>query len=144
MTAPEIVAALKKLANPAAKKNWVNNGGAKEPCLGVKVADMKARRAALGLASMTFGMAAYAIVRDTDAEAQAELARITTLSGDPPAGYANFEQWLSGTELERAFQIQEYSVSNRGLRPGLVGPNEGPPWACTTSTPLHWAGITIR
>lgn len=89
-----------------------------------KVADMKARRAALGLAPMTFGMAAYAIVRDTDAEAQAELARITTLSGDPPAGYANFEQWLSGTELERAFQIQEYSVSNRGLRPRLVGTPE--------------------
>ncbi len=89
-----------------------------------KIADMRARRAALGLAPMTFGMAAYAIVRDSEAEAQAELARITTLSGDPPPGYANFEQWLSGTELERAFQIQEYSVSNRGLRPGLVGTPE--------------------
>lgn len=86
-----------------------------------KIADMKARRAAVGLDPMTFGMAAYAIVRDTAKEALAELERITTLTGAPPAGYANFEQWLSGTELEQAFQIQEYSVSNRGLRPGLVG-----------------------
>ena len=41
MTAKDIVAELKKLANAPAKKNWVNNGGAKEPCLGVKVEDMK-------------------------------------------------------------------------------------------------------
>ena len=41
MTAKDIVAEMKKLANPAAKKNWINNGGAKEPCLGVRVADMK-------------------------------------------------------------------------------------------------------
>lgn len=89
--------------------------------IAAKIADMKARRAALGLPPMTFGMAGYAIVRDTEAEAQAELARITTLSGDPPAGYDNFDQWLSGTQLEREMQIREYSVSNRGLRAGLVG-----------------------
>jgi 3-methyladenine DNA glycosylase AlkD len=41
MTAQDIVAELRKLANPQAKKNWINNGGAKEPCLGVKVEDMK-------------------------------------------------------------------------------------------------------
>ena len=41
MTAKDIVAELTKLANPQAKKNWINNGGAKEPCLGVKVEDMK-------------------------------------------------------------------------------------------------------
>lgn len=41
MTAQDIVAELKKVANAPAKKNWVNNGGAKEPCLGVKVEDMK-------------------------------------------------------------------------------------------------------
>jgi FMNH2-dependent dimethyl sulfone monooxygenase len=89
--------------------------------IAAKVADMKARRAALGLPPMTFGMAGYAILRDTEDEAQAELARITTLTGDPPAGYANFDQWLSGTRLERELKIQEYSVSNRGLRAGLVG-----------------------
>jgi FMNH2-dependent dimethyl sulfone monooxygenase len=70
---------------------------------------------------MQFGMAAYAIVRDTEEEAQAELARITALPPAPPAGFDNFEQWLSGTELERELKLQEYSVSNRGLRPNLVG-----------------------
>ncbi|MGH7024790.1 MAG: LLM class flavin-dependent oxidoreductase [Caulobacteraceae bacterium] len=88
--------------------------------IAAKIADMKARRAAVGKPPMIFGMAAYAIVRDTRAEAQAEAARITTL--DPAApGFANFNQWISGTELERELKIQEYSVSNRGLRPGLVG-----------------------
>jgi len=89
--------------------------------IAAKVADMRARRAALGLPPMTFGMAAYAILRDTEDEARAELTRITTLGGEAPAGYANFDQWLSGTRLERELQIQEYSVSNRGLRAGLVG-----------------------
>jgi FMNH2-dependent dimethyl sulfone monooxygenase len=86
-----------------------------------KIADMKARREAAGGAPMSFGMAAYAIVRDTEEEAQAELARITALPPEPPAGFDNFEQWLSGTELERELKLQEYSVSNRGLRPNLVG-----------------------
>lgn len=89
--------------------------------IAAKVADMRARRAAGGLPPMTFGMAGYAIVRDSEAEAEAELARITTLRGDPPAGYDNFDQWLSGTQLERELQVREYSVSNRGLRAGLVG-----------------------
>jgi FMNH2-dependent dimethyl sulfone monooxygenase len=85
-----------------------------------KIADMKARRAAAGGPPMIFGMAAYAIVRDTEEEARAEVARITTLDPDAP-GFDNFDQWLSGTQLEREMKIQEYSVSNRGLRPKLVG-----------------------
>ncbi len=91
------------------------------PVVAAKIADMAARRAALGKPAMTYGMAAYAIVRDSEAEAHAELARITTLSGPAPAGYDNFDQWLSGTQLEREMKVQEYSVSNRGLRPDLVG-----------------------
>lgn len=91
--------------------------------IGEKIADMKARREAFGLPPMTYGMAAYAIVRDSEAEAKRELERITTL--DPTrAGFANFDQWISGTQLERELLIQEYSVSNRGLRPGFVGPPE--------------------
>ena len=85
-----------------------------------KIADMRARREKTGLPPMIYGMAAYAIVRDTDEEAQAEVERITTLDPDAP-GFANFDQWLSGTQLERELKIREYSVSNRGLRPGLVG-----------------------
>lgn len=88
-----------------------------------KIADMAARREAIGKPPMQYGMAAYAIVRDSEAEAKRELARITTVS-ELPAGYANFDQWLSGTQLERELKIQEYSVSNRGLRPNLVGTPE--------------------
>ena len=88
-----------------------------------KIADMKARREGAGGGPMTFGMAAYAIVRDTEAEARRELERITAVA-ELPAGYANFDQWLSGTQLERELKLQEYAVSNRGLRPNLVGTPE--------------------
>ncbi|HWU74300.1 MAG TPA: LLM class flavin-dependent oxidoreductase [Sphingomonas sp.] len=88
-----------------------------------KIADMAARREAAGGAPMQYGMAAYVIVRDSEAEAKRELERITTVN-ELPAGYANFDQWLSGTQLERELKIQEYSVSNRGLRPNLVGTPE--------------------
>ena len=106
---------------------YVMHGDAPEH-VAAKVADMKARREGLGLPPMRFGMAAYAIVRDSPAEAERELERITTIpglaEGAPPPGFANFDQWLSGTELERELKIREYSVSNRGLRPGLIGTPE--------------------
>jgi len=85
-----------------------------------KIADMRARRAAAGKPPMAFGMAAYAIVRDSEEEARAEVARITTLDPNAP-GFGNYDQWLSGTQLEREMKIAEYSVSNRGLRPNLIG-----------------------
>ncbi|MCE3520211.1 hypothetical protein LXJ58_36245, partial [Escherichia coli] len=88
-----------------------------------KIVDMAGRRRAAGGPPMHYGMAAYAIVRDSEAEAKRELERITTVT-DLPAGYANFDQWLSGTQLERELKLQEYSVSNRGLRPNLVGTPE--------------------
>ncbi len=86
-----------------------------------KIADMRVRRERLGLGPMLYGMAAFAIVRDSEAEARAELDRITAMPAAPPPGFANFDQWLSGTQLERTLKLQEYSVSNRGLRPNLVG-----------------------
>ncbi len=98
---------------------YVMHGDAPE-VIAEKIADMRARRAATGKPPLTFGMAAYAIVRETEAEARAEVERITTLDPSAP-GFANFQQWLSGTELEREMKLQEYSVSNRGLRPQLVG-----------------------
>ena len=98
---------------------YVMHGDAPE-VIGEKIAGMRARREALGLPPMVFGMAAYAIVRPSLEAARAELARITTL--DPAApGFANFDQWVAGTQLERELRIQEYSVSNRGLRPDLIG-----------------------
>lgn len=92
--------------------------------IAAKIADMAHRREKTGKPAMTFGMAAYAIVRDTEEEARAEVERITTLDPNAP-GFGNFDQWLSGTQLERELKRQEYSVSNRGLRPGLIGtPNQ--------------------
>jgi dimethylsulfone monooxygenase len=89
-----------------------------------KIADMAERRARTGKGPMQYGMAAFAIVRDSEAEATRELQRITQMPPQPPKGFDNFEQWLSGTELERELKLQEYSVSNRGLRPNLVGTPE--------------------
>ncbi|HEX4694709.1 LLM class flavin-dependent oxidoreductase [Sphingomonas sp.] len=101
---------------------YVMHGDAAD-AIAPKIADMAARREATGGAPMQYGMAAYAIVRDSEVEAKRELERITTVD-KLPAGYANFDQWLSGTQLERELKIQEYSVSNRGLRPNLVGTPE--------------------
>ena len=88
-----------------------------------KIADMAERRQAAGGARMQYGMAAYAIVRDSEGEAQRELERILEVK-TLPAGYDNFDQWLAGTKLERELKIREYSVSNRGLRPNLIGTPE--------------------
>ncbi|MFO0811445.1 MAG: LLM class flavin-dependent oxidoreductase, partial [Gemmataceae bacterium] len=85
-----------------------------------KVADMRARREKLALPPMTYGVAAYAVVRPTEAEANAEVARITDVK-QSAAGYANYQQWLAGTQLERRVSLEDYSVSNRGLRAGLIG-----------------------
>lgn len=91
--------------------------------IAAKIADMRRRREAAGKPPMIYGMAAYAIVRDSEAEARREIDRITTLDPNAP-GFDNFDQWLSGTQLERELKLQEYSVSNRGLRPRLVGSPE--------------------
>lgn len=85
-----------------------------------KVADMRRRREGFGLPPMIFGVAAYNIVRNTDAEVKAELARITDVK-QSKAGYHNYQQWLAGTQLEQRVSLEDYSVSNRGLRSGLVG-----------------------
>ncbi|HWJ38258.1 MAG TPA: LLM class flavin-dependent oxidoreductase, partial [Sphingomicrobium sp.] len=89
-----------------------------------KIVDMEERRRRQDKGPMQYGMAAFAIVRDSEAEAKRELARITQMPSKPPKGFDNFEQWLSGTELERELKLQEYSVSNRGLRPNFVGTPE--------------------
>jgi FMNH2-dependent dimethyl sulfone monooxygenase len=88
-----------------------------------KIADMNARRDALGLPRMSFGVAAYAIVRETEAEARREVDRITNVSPGTP-GYGNYQDWISHTQLEQRVSLEDYSVSNRGLRSGLVGTAE--------------------
>jgi FMNH2-dependent dimethyl sulfone monooxygenase len=88
-----------------------------------KIEDMSARRERIGLAPMKFGVAAYAIVRETEEEARKELARVTDVK-QSAAGYDNYQQWLAGTKLEQQVSLEDYSVSNRGLRAGLVGTPE--------------------
>jgi FMNH2-dependent dimethyl sulfone monooxygenase len=85
-----------------------------------KVLDIQSRRAALELEPMEYGMAAYVIVRDTEAEALRELGRITNVAPGSP-GYGNYQDWVSHTRLEQQVSLEDYSVSNRGLRAGLVG-----------------------
>lgn len=106
---------------------YVMHGDPPEVIAG-KIADMRERRERAGKPPLKFGMAGYAIVRDSEAEAKRELERITTVpglaDGTPPPGFANFDQWISGTQLERELKVQEYSVSNRGLRPNLIGTPE--------------------
>ena len=68
-------------------------------------------------------MAGYTVVRDSEGEAQKELARITDVH-QSAAGYDNYQQWLAGTQLEQRVSLEDYSVSNRGLRSGLVGTPE--------------------
>ncbi|WP_229217082.1 LLM class flavin-dependent oxidoreductase [Dyadobacter luteus] len=85
-----------------------------------RIDDMRERRERKGLPPMQFGVSAYAIVRNTEAETRRELDRITSIKADSP-GYKNYEQWLSGTQLEQQLSLQDYAVSNRGLRSGLVG-----------------------
>jgi FMNH2-dependent dimethyl sulfone monooxygenase len=91
--------------------------------IGERIADMRARRERMGLPPMLYGVAAYGLVRDTDADAEKELARITDVRPGSP-GYENYRQWLAGTQLEQRVSLEDYSVSNRGLRSGLVGTPE--------------------
>lgn len=88
-----------------------------------RVADMQRRRDAAGLPPMAFGLAAYAIVRPTEREARAELGRITNVQAGS-AGYGNYQDWIAHTQLDRRVSLEDYSVSNRGLRAGLVGTPE--------------------
>ncbi len=95
--------------------------------IAAKVEDMQARRALHPhLPPMTFGVTGYCIVRDSEAEANREVDRITA-QPDPthsPAGFANFQQWTTGSKLEKKLSLRDYSVSNRGLHSGLIGTPE--------------------
>jgi FMNH2-dependent dimethyl sulfone monooxygenase len=98
-----------------------------------KIADMKRRRELASerlrretgreLAPMQFGVAGYTIVRRSASDAQRELERITNVSAGSP-GYRNYQDWISNTKLDQRVSLEDYSVSNRGLRAGLVGTSE--------------------
>jgi len=115
--------------SPAAKEliskkcdAWLTHGDPPD-IIGGKIDDMRARREAHGLPPMTFGSAGYAVVRSTDSELKRELARITDVQ-QTRRGYANYQEWIANTQLEQRVSLEDYSVSNRGLRSGLAGTPE--------------------
>jgi dimethylsulfone monooxygenase len=102
--------------------SWLTHGDPPE-LIAPKVADMRSRREAAGLPPMTFGAAGYAVVRSSEEAAQREVERITNPRQNAK-GFANYQDWIENTQLERRVSIDDYSVSNRGLRSGLVGTPE--------------------
>ncbi|UFS59145.1 LLM class flavin-dependent oxidoreductase [Subtercola endophyticus] len=101
---------------------YVTHGGTVDE-IREKIADLGRRRDLHGRPPLeTVGMAAFAIVRDTEADARAELARITEVQPGP--SFASFTEFVEKSELDLEITLKDYSVSNRGLRPGLVGTTE--------------------
>ncbi|MBR2649467.1 MAG: LLM class flavin-dependent oxidoreductase [Sediminibacterium sp.] len=88
-----------------------------------RIKDLSERREKKGLPPMKFGVAAYSIIRSTELEVKKELERITNIKVGSP-GYENYQQWLNGTQLEQKVSLEDYSVSNRGLRTGLTGTHQ--------------------
>lgn len=101
---------------------YVMHGGTVEE-IATKIAGMQRLKEEAGKAPFTrFGMAAYVICRDTEEEAQAELARITNVKDT--SGYAGYDDFTSKSQLEQKIALEDYSVSNRGLRSNLIGTPE--------------------
>jgi FMNH2-dependent dimethyl sulfone monooxygenase len=98
---------------------YVMHGDSPE-VIAAKVADLTARRAATGRPPLAFGVSGYVICRDTEAAAQAELERILDVRSSAEA-YASYQDFVEGSQLESRVSVAEYSVSNRGLRSGLIG-----------------------
>lgn len=98
---------------------YVMHGDSPE-LIGKRIADMRERREKKGLPPMVFGVAGYSIIRNNEQEVKKEIDRITNVK-EGSAGYKNYQQWLSGTQLEQQVSLHDYSVSNRGLRAGLTG-----------------------
>ncbi len=101
---------------------YVMHGGTVSE-VAIKIADMRSRREALKKPPFScFGMAAYVVCRDTQNRVEAELDRITQVK--ETSGYAGYRDFVNKSQLETTVKLQDYSVSNRGLRPNLVGTPE--------------------
>jgi FMNH2-dependent dimethyl sulfone monooxygenase len=98
---------------------YVMHGDSPE-LIGRRIADLSERRDKKGLPPMQFGVAGYSIIRSSEQEVKKELDRITNVQ-EGSSGYKNYQQWLSGTQLDQHVSLTDYSVSNRGLRTGLTG-----------------------
>src|SRR5207237_3514791 len=72
------------------------------------------------LPPLRFGVAGYAIVRNSDVDVKKELVRVTDVRASA-RGYASYQDFIKGSQLETKVSLEDYSVSSRGLRTGLVG-----------------------
>ncbi|WP_419882463.1 LLM class flavin-dependent oxidoreductase [Peribacillus sp. B-H-3] len=101
---------------------YVMHGGTVEE-ISAKIRGMKERRAEAGKQPFSsFGLAAYVICRDSEEEAQEELKRITDVKESN--AYAGYNDFVNKSQLEQQVKLYDYSVSNRGLRPNLIGTPE--------------------
>lgn len=101
---------------------YVMHGGTAEE-IETKINGMKELREQAGKEPLQkFGMAAYVVCRDTEEEVAAEYARITDVKES--AGYVGYDDFVSKSKLEQQVKLEDYSVSNRGLRPNLIGTPE--------------------
>jgi FMNH2-dependent dimethyl sulfone monooxygenase len=101
---------------------YVMHGDAPD-VIAAKVADLSQRREQAGGPPLIFGVSGYVVCRDTEAAARAELDRILDVRSSPEA-YASYQDFVEGSQLESRVSLEEYSVSNRGLRSGLIGTPE--------------------
>jgi FMNH2-dependent dimethyl sulfone monooxygenase len=101
--------------------HYLMHGGSVDKIAG-DIEDLRQRRAAAGHdpEAMQFGMAAYMICRDSEAKARQELDRITTVDYEAE-GFDSYDDFVENSELDSEVDLKDYSVSNRGLRPDLVG-----------------------
>ena len=91
--------------------------------IAAKVAELSELRAQTGQPPLVFGVSGYVICRDSQADVRAELDRILNVRASPEA-YASYQDFIAGSQLESQVSLEEYSVSNRGLRSGLIGTPE--------------------
>ena len=87
------------------------------------IQDMNQRRTQYDKPPLNYGMAAYVICRETEKEALDELRAITNIDNSPQARHS-YEDFVKQSKLKTKVSLEDYSVSNRGLRPKLVGTAE--------------------
>ena len=87
------------------------------------IRDMNERRQRYDGPPLQYGMAAYVICRDSQKEADKELRSITDVNQNA-ASLHSYDDFIKQSKLRTEISIEDYSVSNRGLRPQLVGTPE--------------------
>jgi len=91
--------------------------------VGARIQEMRTLRHSVGGPPLSFGVAGFVVCRRTTDEVRSEVARITDVQ-QSARGYGNYQDWVANSRLEQRVGIEDYSVSNRGLRSGLVGTPE--------------------